>query len=92
MTLQQLEKEVKKLELSNKALRKELDWFSSYINRFYPTATFLVVSFIYFSTSSNHSILEAIKFSSIYTLLFAILNIILARLFQWFWLRFIKKD
>ena len=92
MTPQQLEKEVKKLELSNKALRKELDWFASYTNRFYPAVIFLVASIVYFSTTDNQTILESIKLSIIYTLLFALSDLVFARLFKWIWNRFIKKD
>ncbi len=81
----QYEKEIKKLKLSNKALKKEAAWFKSWVNRLYPSVIFLIASLIYFLLNENDSLTSSIFQSILYTVLFIIADLFFGRIFRLIW-------
>ncbi len=85
MTVQQYEKEIKKLEMSNRALKRELGWFKSLVNRFYPSVIFLIASFVYFSLIEEETIAYSIGRTILYTILFILADLIIGRIVRKVW-------
>lgn len=84
MTNQQYEKEIKRLELSNKAFVKELSWHKSIIHRIISPILVFFGLFLYLLGIVSNDVGVALVHAILFTTLFVILEFTLNRLFKRF--------
>ena len=84
-SIYQYEKEIKKLEMSNKAIKREISWFKSYIYFFYSFFLFFIVLLLYLLFFEKESFENSILKTVLLTLVFAFSKILFGRLLKIIW-------